>query len=107
MWIALRPRLPRGDGFTDGEQFVAVTQTRDELRLARWERPAPVDAALRTGTTETEPYVDAASGRVFFVVGDEASGQDLWLATPLEGGGYASRPLTELNSPRRETAPAF
>ena len=54
-WIVLRPRLPRGDGFTDGEQFLSAMRTRDELRLARWEQPTPLGGGLHTGAGETRP----------------------------------------------------
>jgi hypothetical protein len=111
-WIALRPRLPRGDGFTDGEQFLAATRTRDELRLARWEEPRPLLQLAQLAQTSgadaastTDPFVDPATGRIFFVKG-EPGAEDLWLATP-EGDRYVVRPISELNSPRRETAPCF
>ncbi len=103
-WIVLRPRLPRGDGFTDGEQLLAATRTRDELRLARWETPQRL-AALTDGSSASEPFVEPATGRLFFAKGAIGS-EDLWLATP-EGAGFVVRPIAELNSPRRETAPTF
>ncbi len=109
-WIVLRPRLPRGDGFTDGEQFLSAMRTRDELRLARWEQPAPLGGGLHTGAGETRPSIDVASGRVYFVVGaseETAGGGELWVATPEPGGSYATRPIRELDTPARELAPCF
>ena len=109
-WIVLRPRLPRGDGFTDGEQFLSAMRTRDELRLARWEAPTPLGGGLHTGAGETRPSIDVASGRVYFVVGaseETAGGGELWVATPEPGGRYATRPIRELDTPARELAPCF
>jgi hypothetical protein len=101
-WIVLRPRLPRGDGFTDGEQFLSATRTRDELRLARWDPPT---RAPHFPDGARDPFVDVASGRLFFVRGPEG-GEELWVASP-QADGYVVRALTELNTPSRELAPAF
>jgi hypothetical protein len=106
-WIALRPRLPRGEGFTDGEQFLAATRARDELRLARWEPPKPVEGGINTGADESRPFLDRASGEIYFVVGDEAGSSDLWLATPEAGGTWVTRPIRELDTPGRELSPWF
>jgi len=109
-WVALRPRLPRGDGFTDGEQFLAATRTRDELRLARWDAPQLLAnvadvAKLADAAGASDPFVDPESGRIVFVKGS-AGAENLWLATP-EGDGYVVRPLSELDSPQRDVAPAL
>lgn len=117
-WIALRPRLPRGEGFTDGEQFLAATRARDELRLARWEPPRPLEGGINTGANESRPFLDRASGEIYFVVGDEATSageaggdtrgsSDLWLATPEAGGTFVTRPIRELDTPGRELSPWF
>src|SRR5262245_5128196 len=109
-WIVLRPRLPRGDGFTDGEQFLSAMRTRDELRLARWEPPRPLEGGFNTGASETRPSIDPQSGRIYFVVGaseETHGGGELWVATPEPGGSYATRPIRELDTPARELAPCF
>ncbi len=103
-WIALRPQLPRGAGFTDGEQLLAATRTRDELRLARWDAPQPLAALADFGGAH-DPALDPASGRLYFAKGESGS-EELWQATPAIDG-WIARPLTELHSPRRELAPCF
>lgn len=109
-WIVLRPRLPRGDGFTDGEQFLSAMRTRDELRLARWEPPHALEGGLNTGANETRPSFDPRTGRIYFVVGasdETGGGGELWVATPEAGGSYATRPIRELDTPARELSPCF
>ncbi|MBL8842175.1 MAG: PD40 domain-containing protein [Planctomycetes bacterium] len=103
-WIALRPQLPRGAGFTDGDQLLAATRTRDELRLARWDAPEPLSGPAEFAGAH-DPALDPASGRLFFARG-EAGSEELWQATPA-ADGWIARPLTELNSPRRELSPCF
>jgi hypothetical protein len=104
MWIALRPQLPRGAGFTDGEQLLSATRTRDELRLARWDAPQLL-AAHPAFEGARDPELDPASGRVWFTKG-EAGSEELWQAT-LAADGWIVRPLDELNTPARELSPCF
>jgi len=104
MWIVLRPQLPRGAGFTDGEQLLSATRTRDELRLARWDVPQPL-AAIPAFDGARDPDLDPASGRVWFTKGDEGA-EELWQAT-LAADGWIVRRLEELNTPARELAPCF
>ena len=104
-WLYLRPRLPAGNGFTDGEERISAARLRDDIRLAHWDEPQLLGGAFEGTVGTTDPFVDEATGRTFFTVDGPGGGLDLWVLDPRVAA--QARPLLDLNTPHSETAACF
>ncbi len=106
-WLYLRPQIPRGEMFTDGESQVSSRQIREEVRLVLWNQPETLSEAFRTGDAETDPFIDQEHGRTYFALGEAGVDQELWVAEEAVDGELRIHPLRELNSSYDESSPAF
>jgi hypothetical protein len=100
-WIALRTGLGLGATWSDGERLHELSD--DALRYAVWDAPRPLDVPA-----DASRLAFSRDGRyAAFSTGEPGLNADLWLAEIVDGVLAEATPLTALNSPFDELAPAF
>ncbi|MEZ6016946.1 MAG: hypothetical protein R3F49_17645 [Planctomycetota bacterium] len=105
-WLRFRPYLGNEGSFTDGvETFEAAGL--DRVRYAIWEAPEPLAGEVNSPENERKPVITPDGRHLVFVVGERGLGVDLWIADLVDGRALSPRPLSAVNSPSDDLAPAF
>jgi hypothetical protein len=105
-WLRFRPYLGTEGTFTDGvETFDAARFER--VRYAIWESPEPLPGEANSAENEHKPAVTPDGRHLVFAVGEQGLGTDLWIADLVDGRAVGPRPLSAVNSPSDDLAPAF
>lgn len=105
-WLRFRPYLGTEGSFTDGVQTFDAAGL-DRVRYAIWESPEPLPGEVNSPESERKPALTPDGRHVVFTVGERGLGLDLWIADLVDGRAVAPRPLSAVNSPSDDLAPAF
>jgi len=105
-WLRFRPYLGTEGTFTDGVQTFDAAGL-DRVRYAIWESPEPLPGEVNSPENERKPALTPDGRHVVFTVGERGLGLDLWIADLVDGRAIAPRPLSAVNSPSDDLAPAF
>ena len=103
-WLWMRSSLELGGGWTDGERVWSSVRG-DRIRYAVWDDPDPM--AGFEGEEGARPALSPDGRWLVFAVGERGLNMDLYLAEMVAGRPTDPRPLTVLNGPSDELAPAF
>ncbi|MCK6449166.1 MAG: hypothetical protein L6Q99_22445 [Planctomycetes bacterium] len=104
-WLRFRPYLVGGE-YTDG---LATYETDDTqtVRYAVWDAPEALRAGSESTSRETRPAVSPDGRWLVFEAGERGLNCELWIAELVDGSPRDPRPLTGVESPYDECAPAF
>ena len=105
-WLRFRPHLGHAATWTDGEVTYSTTAA-EGVRHAIWELPQALPGGVNTPAREGRPAVSPNGRWLVFAVGRPGLDADLWIAELSGGEARDPRPLSGLNGPGDECAPAF
>ncbi|MBI4878732.1 MAG: PD40 domain-containing protein [Planctomycetes bacterium] len=105
-YLRFRSHLGDEATWTDGERHFAST-AGEEMRYAVWDDPVPLSPAVNGEDWETRPALSPDGLRLVFCAGKPGLNQDLYVCEMSGGEPGPPEPLSLLNSPCDEIAPAF
>ena len=105
-YLRFRPHLGNESSWTDGEQHFEST-VAEEIRYAVWDQPLPLPPDINSADSESRPALSPDGLYLVFVAGRVGLNQDLYISELVDGEPRPARPLSLLNSPADDIAPAF
>ena len=105
-YLRFRPHLGNESVWTDGEQRFPST-VDEEIRYAVWDDALPLPPVVNSDDAETRPTTSPDGLYLVFVAGKPGLNRDLYISELIDGEPGPPRPLSLLNSPADDIAPAF
>ena len=105
-WLWARHTLEIGAGWSDGSTSYGSVEG-ERIRYAVWESPVPLAGEVNGDAAERRPAVSPDGRFLVFCVGEPGLNRELWISELGSTGPAEPRPLTGLNSPFDDIAPAF
>lgn len=105
-YLRFRPHLGNESSWTDGERHYE-SAVDEEIRYAVWDEPTPLSPTVNSEDSEQRPAISPDGLYLVFAAGQPGLNRDLYVSELIDGEPEPPRPLSLLNSPADEIAPAF